>query len=631
MPTIDREEAIFAAVLDKPTRAERVAYLEGACGGDLALRARIEALLAAHEARAAFSTPHRRPSPRPRPTVPSRKAPARSSARTSCSSRSAKGAWASSTWPSSSEPVRRKVALKIIKPGMDSRQVIARFEAERQALAMMDHPNIARVLDAGTTESGRPYFVMELVHGVPITQFCDDNQLTPRERLELFVPVCQAIQHAHQKGIIHRDIKPSNVLVTMYDDKPVPKVIDFGVAKAIEQRLTEKTMFTQFGALVGTFEYMSPEQAEMNAFGVDTRSDIYSLGVLLYELLTGTTPLERERLREAALDEMVRLIREEEAPRPSARLSSSDNLPKIAAARKTEPARLSKLVRGELDWIVMKCLEKDRTRRYETASGLARDVERYLADEPVEACPPSAGYRLRKFARKHRTALATAAAFAVLLVAGVVMSTWLAVWATSAETRGEPAANRLGCGERSRPWKPRPRQTNSATRLVSPRMRPGCGLAQRAWEENNVVRARELLAEVPKEAAGRDLRGFEWYYLSRLCHPDELTLEGHAGCGHERGVQPGRPAPGFWELRPDGEDLGQRDRQGAILPQGPYRFGHERGVQPGRPAPGVGERGPDGEDLGQRDRQGAVALKGHTGVVTAWRSARTASAWLGKR
>ena len=210
------------------------------------------------------------------------------------------------------------MALKIIKPGMDSQQVIARFEAERQALAMMDHQNIARVLDAGTTESGRPYFVMELVHGVPITRFCDDNKLTPRERLELFVPVCQAIQHAHQKGIIHRDVKPSNVLVTMYDDKPVPKVIDFGVAKAIEQRLTEKTLFTQFGALVGTFEYMSPEQAEMNAFGVDTRSDIYSLGVLLYELLTGTTPLERKRLREAALDEMVRLIREEEAPRPSA-------------------------------------------------------------------------------------------------------------------------------------------------------------------------------------------------------------------------------------------------------------------------------------------------------------------------
>ena len=275
---------------------------------------------------------------------------------------------------------------------------------------MMDHQNIARVLDAGTTDSGRPYFVMELVHGVPITQFCDDRHLTPRERLALFVPICRAIQHAHQKGIIHRDIKPSNVLVTLYDDKPVPKVIDFGVAKAIEQRLTERTMFTQYGALVGTFEYMSPEQAEMNAFGVDTRSDIYSLGVLLYELLTGTTPLGRERMRSAALHELVRLIKEEEAPRPSVRLCSLDHLPSVAAARKTEPGRLSKLVRGELDWIVMRCLEKDRARRYESASGLARDVEHYLADEPVEAGPPGAGYRLRKLASKYRTPLRVAGA-----------------------------------------------------------------------------------------------------------------------------------------------------------------------------------------------------------------------------
>ena len=294
-------------------------------------------------------------------------------------------------------PVRRKVALKIIKPGMDSRQVIARFEAERQALAMMDHQNIARVLDAGTTESGRPYFVMELVHGVPITQFCDDRKLTPRQRLELFVPVCQAIQHAHQKGIIHRDIKPSNVLVTMYDDKPVPKVIDFGVAKAIEQRLIERTMFTQFGALVGTLEYMSPEQAEMNALGVDTRSDIYSLGVLLYELLTGTTPLEQKRLRDAALPEMVRLIKEEEAPRPSVRLCAAPRTSARSPPSATpSPPGYRGLIRGEIDWIVMKCLEKDRTRRYESASGLARDIERYLADEPVEACPPSASYRLRK-------------------------------------------------------------------------------------------------------------------------------------------------------------------------------------------------------------------------------------------
>ncbi|MGL4549647.1 MAG: protein kinase domain-containing protein, partial [Gemmataceae bacterium] len=396
------------------------------------------------------------------------------------------------------------------------KQVLARFEAERQALAMMDHPNIAKIHDAGTTVTGRPYFVMELVHGVPITQFCDDYHLTPRERLGLFVPVCQAVQHAHQKGIIHRDLKPSNVLVTMYDDKPVPKVIDFGVAKAIEQQLTEKSLFTQFGALVGTFEYMSPEQAEMNALGVDTRSDVYSLGVLLYELLTGTTPLERTRLRTAALDELVRLIKEEEAPRPSLRLSNSSNLPKIAAARRTEPTQLSKLVRGEIDWIVMKCLEKDRSRRYDTASGLARDVERHLADEPVEACPPSARYRLAKFARKYKKALASAAAFIALLLAGVVVSTLLAVWAASAERE---AHRQRAAAEAAKAEADDQRDEVRLTAYAA-----GMGLAQRAWDEGNIVRARELLEDVPREAGGRNLRGFEWDYLSRLCSSELRTL-----------------------------------------------------------------------------------------------------------
>ncbi len=264
-----------------------------------------------------------------------------------------------------SEPVERRVALKIIKPGMDTRQVIARFEAERQALAMMDHPNIAKVLDAGTTDTGRPYFVMELVKGLPITQFCDDQHLTPRERLELFLPICQAVQHAHQKGVIHRDLKPSNILIARYDDKAVPKVIDFGVSKAVSQRLTEKTVFTQYGQVVGTIEYMSPEQAQFNQLDVDTRSDIYSLGVLLYELLTGGTPFDKQRLRAAAFDELLRIIREEEPPRPSVRLSTCATLPSIAANRHVEPGKLSVLVRGELDWIVMKALEKDRTRRYE--------------------------------------------------------------------------------------------------------------------------------------------------------------------------------------------------------------------------------------------------------------------------
>ena len=331
------------------------------------------------------------------------------------------------------EPVKRRVAVKIIKPGMDTRQVIARFEAERQALAMMDHPNIAKVLDAGTTESGRPYFVMELVKGIPITKYCDQQRLTPKERLDLFIPVCQAVQHAHQKGIIHRDLKPSNVLIALYDGKPVSKVIDFGLVKATSQKLTEKTMFTQFGQIVGTLEYMSPEQAELNQLDIDTRSDIYSLGVLLYELLTGNTPFDGKRLRSAAFEEMMRIIREEEPPKPSTRLSSIDTLPTVAANRQTEPKRLNALIRGELDWIVMKALEKDRTRRYETANGLARDIERYLDDEPIEAGPPSATYKLRRLVRKHRVVLTTAAAFAVLLVAGVVVSTWQAYRATKAE------------------------------------------------------------------------------------------------------------------------------------------------------------------------------------------------------
>src|SRR6516165_10312351 len=308
------------------------------------------------------------------------------------------------------EPVKRLVALKLINPGMDSKQVLARFEAERQALALMDHPNIAKVHDGGTTDTGRPYFVMELVKGVPITKYCDDHHLTPRDRLELFVPVCQAVQHAHQKGIIHRDLKPSNVMVCLYDGKPVPKVIDFGVAKATGPKLTERTMYTEFGQVVGTLEYMSPEQAELNQLDIDTRSDIYSLGVLLYELLTGTTPLDKKRLKEAAMVEVLRLIREEEPPRPSTRLSTTASQPSIAANR-------------GLDWIVMKALEKDRNRRYETANGFAMDVQRYLAGEPVLAAPASQWYRLRKFVRRNRGPVIAGSLVLLALVAGVIGTT----------------------------------------------------------------------------------------------------------------------------------------------------------------------------------------------------------------
>jgi tetratricopeptide (TPR) repeat protein/serine/threonine protein kinase len=352
------------------------------------------------------------------------------------------------------EPVQRKVALKIIKPGMDSRHVIARFEAERQALALMDHPNIARVLDAGTTDNSRPYFVMELVKGVPITRYCDEHRLTPRQRLELFVPVCQAVQHAHHKGIIHRDLKPSNVLLARYDSQPVPKVIDFGIAKATGPKLTERTLCTEFGQVVGTLEYMSPEQAELNQLDIDTRSDIYSLGVLLYELLTGSTPLERKRLKETPLLEVLRVIREEEPARPSTRLSMTAELPSIAANRGLEPKKLSGVVRGELDWIVMKCLEKDRNRRYETANGLARDIERYLHDEPVQACPPSAAYRFRKFARRNKRTLVTAGLLAVMLLVAVGGVAGSLGWAARDQSarRAEAAQQAQESLTRARAW-----------------------------------------------------------------------------------------------------------------------------------------------------------------------------------
>jgi tetratricopeptide (TPR) repeat protein len=422
-----REEAIFHEALACDP-ADRAAYLDRACP-DPAARAAIEALLRANVGASGFLSHHA-----PEQTVDLPSAPERPGAVIGAYKlleQIGEGGFGVVFLAEQAEPVRRKVAVKVLKPGMDTRQVVARFEAERQALAIMDHPHIARVFDGGATDAGRPYFVMELVKGVPITDYCDDHKLEPRQRLELFMTVCHAVQHAHQKGIIHRDLKPSNVLVVRHDTTPVVKVIDFGVAKAFGQALTDKTLFTGVAQMIGTPLYMSPEQAGMSDLDVDTRSDIYSLGVLLYELLTGTTPFEKERFKKAAYDEIRRIIREEEPPKPSTRLSDSTaSLPSVAAQRRTEPAKLSKLVRGELDWIVMKALEKDRGRRYETANGFAADVLRYLADEPVQACPPSAAYRVRKFTRRNRQALAVAAVLAVALVVAVGAVAGSIGWAT---------------------------------------------------------------------------------------------------------------------------------------------------------------------------------------------------------
>src|SRR5262245_6962889 len=414
---------LFLAALGRPP-GQRPAYLEAACGGDVALRGRVEALLRAHAEPGAFLSEDQPPTADAAGPPAGDAAGAVVAGRYTLLERLGEGGMGEVWLARQQEPVKRQVALKLIKAGMDSKAVLGRFEAERQALALMDHPHIARVLDGGLTAQRRPFFAMELVNGLPLTRFCDQARLGIRARLELFVAICSAVQHAHQKGIIHRDLKPSNILVTLLDGRPVPRVIDFGVAKALGGKLTDESPSTLFGAVVGTLEYMAPEQAGHSGSDVDTRADVYSLGVLLYELLTGLRPLDARRLRAAALDEVLRMIREEEPTRPSARLAAEEALPRLAAARQVEPRRLLGLLRGELDWVVLRCLEKQRERRYETASALARDIQRYLADEPVEARPPSAGYRLRKFVRRHPLELALAGALAVLLVGGVAVAWW---------------------------------------------------------------------------------------------------------------------------------------------------------------------------------------------------------------
>jgi serine/threonine protein kinase/tetratricopeptide (TPR) repeat protein len=495
------EESIFAAALQKNAPDERAAFLDVACQGNSRLRADVEELLEASDRAGGFletSPVHDFSPAADGPTLAEGAGSVIGPYK--LIEQIGEGGFGAVFMAEQERPVRRKVALKVIKPGMDTRQVIGRFEAERQALAMMDHPNIAKVLDAGATKNGRPYFVMELVQGVPITDYCDQCNLSTRERLELFITVCHAVQHAHQKGVIHRDIKPGNVLVAMQDGHPTPKIIDFGVAKAIGERLTEHTLTTGFAQMLGTPLYMSPEQAELSPLGVDTRSDIYSLGVLLYELLTSTTPFDKDRLHSASYDELRRIIREEEPPKPSTRLSSlslgsktrrgeeragvrvKNSLPlggmgpnehgqlnvaraqcgshsrseregvsaaetaalatTIAERRRTDPRRLVQQVRGELDWIVMKCLEKDRNRRYETPNSLARDIERYLHDEPIEACPPSAVYRFRKFARRHKLGVAAGLAVAAALVFGVAGTTGGMLWALQERTAAQASAAR---------------------------------------------------------------------------------------------------------------------------------------------------------------------------------------------
>jgi WD40 repeat protein/serine/threonine protein kinase len=521
---------IFEAAMELPPE-QRAACVREACAGDDSLRQRVEALLRAHESAGTFMDS---------PAVAARgetvksiqldgavpsddNAVGQTIGRYKLLEKVGEGGCGAVYVAQQNEPVRRRVALKVIKLGMDTKEVIARFEAERQALAMMDHPNIAKVFDAGTTETGRPYFVMELVRGIKITEYCDQNQLNTKERLTLLIEVCHAVQHAHQKGIIHRDIKPSNIMVTLHDGVPVPKVIDFGIAKATEGRLTDETVYTQLHQFIGTPAYISPEQAEMSGLDIDTRSDIYSLGVLLYELLAGSTPFDAKELMASGLDAMRKIIREQEPVRPSTRFLTlhGEDLTTTAKRRSTDSSKLLHQIQGDLDWIVMKCLEKDRTRRYETANGLAADVQRHLNNEPVEARPPGNLYKFQKLVRRNKIAFVAGTAIAAALLLGIIASTWQAVRATHAKREALAAQ---GQAVEAQANEARLRAQAQAEELAA-RQRAyasDMNVAAQVLAGNNLGRALDLLNRQRPQPGQKDLRGWEWRYLWQQTHSDAL-------------------------------------------------------------------------------------------------------------
>jgi eukaryotic-like serine/threonine-protein kinase len=530
------EREIFFEALELTTAEARAAYLQAACGQNVALRRKVDELLKEHfsndsllagpvldEFRAVES-----PLPESVPQMVGRY---------KLLEKIGEGGFGEVWMAEQREPVKRRVALKIIKLGMNSRQVVARFEVERQALAMMDHENIAKIFDGGATEAGRPYFVMELVRGIKITEYCDQNQLPTLERLRLFILVCRAVQHAHQKGIIHRDIKPSNILITLHDGVPVPKVIDFGIAKATQQELTDKTVFTQFQQFIGTPAYISPEQAEMSGLDIDTRADIYSLGVLLYELLVGQTPFDAKEMMRGGLDALRQIIREKEPLRPSTKLNTlfGEARTTVGKRRQTEVGKLMHQLRGDLDWIVMKCLEKDRTRRYETANGLAADIQRHMNNEPVVARPPSQLYEFQRTVKRHKFGFAAAGAVILALATGLGVSTWQFVQKNRAYHRASAAeqeqtrlrlqaeqAVRLEAQQRQRAedYAEHGRHNLYAARI---------NLAHQAFMRGELTEMKNLLKSLQPKAGEEDLRGFEWYYLWRLGHSERMNLDAQAG------------------------------------------------------------------------------------------------------